>query len=408
MYGTTINNRTMQRSNYSLVLRAVYDSLANTRRRISALLGLTPSAVTNMVSRFIEDGYIVEAGSLATDMGRKPIQLEINDKKTHIVGVELSSDSTVGVLTGFCGNVRHTRRIAGSTPDTPPEARIEELYSLVYALLDDEGLTPNDVLGVGIASAGPYDRERGIMLRPPNFNGWNEVPIRDMAEARLGMPVLFDRDAVVCLVAERCTERGREYNDVVAVLVNMIGIGGSAALGGSVYYGRDNSAFEIGHVKVAPEGPLCGCGGRGCLEAVSSGTALLRDFRERTGDPSADMDALVRAYRAGESAAVAAVEAGAGYVGLAVGNVIETVAPEAVIVGGSFRSQFPEYYDAIERAIRAQHHYIHLRRPDVTSFSYGDIQCAMGAAKLVICSFFDSMTREGNTKFNIPKGDVFS
>jgi predicted NBD/HSP70 family sugar kinase len=396
----TINNKTMQKSNFSLILRAINDYEEISRKELSILTGLTPSSVTNIVSRLLEEQYIIETGSGTSECGRKPIILQINDDKADIIGIELSADKIIGIETGFSGKVRSVRTVKNRNGDSA-ESAVEAVSSLVDSLLAETDSGKEHLLGVGVMSAGPYDRTKGIMIDPPNFKGWHVVPIKSLLERKLGVPVHFDRDAVGCVIAEYNSGQCREFRDIFAVLVNTIGIGGGAIVDGEVYYGLNNSASEIGHMTVEIDGPLCGCGDRGCLEAVASGDAIVRDVKRRIseGEPCAisvpqeciTAEDVVRAYREGDALCRGIVRRSARYLGVAIGNIIKTVSPECIVAGGSLITLFPEYYDLINEYVWSRNYVDLAGTTKLMKFCYGEIQSAVGAVKLVKRKLFESL-----------------
>ncbi len=393
----TINNKTMQRSNLALVLRTIYESDGISRRDVAAHTGLTPSSVTNIVSRLIDDGLVLETDDApdAPAVGRRPIRLHVNAGRHAIVGVELSADRITAVVTDFCGEpiaLEHADLPGGCTP----AAAVERMREMTERLLAARDVPKSRVLGLGLMSSGPYDAETGTMFDPPNFTGWHNVPIGRMTADALSLPVCFDRDSVGCALDAQAL-LNKQAGTLFAVMVNTIGIGGALVVDGEVYYGLHNCAAEIGCMTVLPGGPQCRCGDRGCLEAIATSDALLRWMRERIAlgapDPfegraeTADAAALAKAYRAGRSLAVEAVERGAKYLGIAMGNIIKIVSPDVIALGGGFLSALPEYYDLILKEATARRQ----AQPEFVPFAHGPIQCALGGTRLVLLRYFKSL-----------------
>ena len=135
-------------------------------------------------------------------------------------------------------------------------------------------------MGIGISSPGPVDPRAGAVVEPPNLGpDFRDVPLADDVEAALGLPTFLDRDTNVAALGEAAYGAGRGQYDFIYVTVST-GVGGSIVTDGRLFHGPDGMAGELGHVPVELDGPICGCGGRGHLEAVASGTALARDARE--------------------------------------------------------------------------------------------------------------------------------
>ena len=122
-------------------------------------------------------------------------------------------------------------------------------------------------------SPGPLNCREGLIYKAPNFVGWEDVPIVRLLEDRLGVPVILENDANAAGYGEWMLGAGRGTRDMIYLTIST-GIGGGLIIDGKIHHGRDDGAGEAGHMTVDPDGPSCGCGRRGCLEAFSSGTAI--------------------------------------------------------------------------------------------------------------------------------------
>ncbi len=132
---------------------------------------------------------------------------------------------------------------------------------------------------VGVGCAGPVDLKAGIVFNPPNLPGWTRVPLMDRLRHELDLPVVLENDANAAALGEFRYGAGRGARSIVYMTVST-GIGGGIILDGKIWHGLKDAAGEIGHMTVCPDGPVCGCGNRGCLEAMSSGTSIARRARE--------------------------------------------------------------------------------------------------------------------------------
>ncbi|MCS7276347.1 MAG: ROK family protein [Dehalococcoidia bacterium] len=160
-----------------------------------------------------------------------------------------------------------------------PEVVLQQVEASLRAALARAGVAQGDLQGVGIASPGPLDLERGVVVNPPNLPGWGEFPLRRLLEERLGLPVALENDATAAAIGEHVFGAGKGSRDMVFVTVGT-GVGGGIICDGRPYRGKGGAAGELGHVVVLADGPPCGCGNRGCVEALASGTAIARRARE--------------------------------------------------------------------------------------------------------------------------------
>jgi glucokinase len=217
------------------------------------------------------------------------------------------------------------------------------------AVLADIG--DDHVERIGVSCGGPLDRRSGTILHPPNLHGWTNFPLTKKLEDRYGAPALLDNDANLAAFGESKRGAGKGYGSFVYFTVST-GIGGGIVIDGKVLHGANDNAAEFGHHNIVPDGPLCGCGNRGCLESLASGTSIARRAKEilRGGNASPTSTLLMRladgdiekvtaamvaeAGRQGDRVALRIWEETGFYLGLGVSNVVAMLNPERVVLGG--------------------------------------------------------------------------
>ncbi|NIM04429.1 MAG: ROK family protein, partial [Armatimonadetes bacterium] len=159
-----------------------------------------------------------------------------------------------------------------------PREVVESLIELANLALRRAGVIWKEVKGVGISFGGPVDFSKGMTIACHHLPGWNRVPLVKVMKGRLRLPVVMDNDANAGALGEARFGAGKGGKDFLYVTVSS-GIGGGLVLDGKVYRGASSLAGEIGHTIIRPEGPLCTCGRKGCLEAIASGWSMLRSAR---------------------------------------------------------------------------------------------------------------------------------
>jgi glucokinase len=165
-------------------------------------------------------------------------------------------------------------------PTQPAESReavIARLQTLIGHVLPEPGTVP---AAIGVTIPGPVDPFRGVVVRATNIPGWDGLPLRELLTERMGAPVLIGNDANLAALGEWKFGAGRGYKDVLFVTVST-GIGGGVVLDDRLLLGQHGLATEVGHIFIEKDGPLCGCGQRGCLEALAAGPAISRRAIER-------------------------------------------------------------------------------------------------------------------------------
>ena len=232
----------------------------------------------------------------------------------------------------------------------------------------------------GLVVPGIVDAETGVGIFASNL-GWHDSPLRDLATARLGLPVAFDHDVRAASWAERRLGGARDYADAV-VLVIGTGIAGALLVGG-VPYTAGGYAGEIGHSPIA-DGPICACGARGCLEAVASAGAIARRYRETTGvAPDGAKDVIARAA-AGDEVAAEIWNSALDALTMSLAQLTAVVAPEAVVIGGGLSRAGGALFDELRTrlAARLSFHRIPALVPAELSGNAGLLGAALRAREL--------------------------
>jgi glucokinase len=249
------------------------------------------------------------------------------------------------------------------------------------------------VAGVGVGCGGPLDRRRGLILSPPNLPGWDEFPVVRLAEERFGVPVLLDNDANAAALGEHAYGAGRGMEHLVYMTIST-GIGGGLIVHGRLVHGVGDGAGEVGHMVVAPGGPPCGCGARGCLEALCSGTSIARRAVERLaadarpsvlragGAGGVTARAVAEAARAGDPVAAEVWDETVKYLALGIGNVIAALAPEAVILGGGVSEAGEQLLAPLRRRVRESVKIMPVERVQILQAALGGDSGTYGALLL--------------------------
>lgn len=255
-----------------------------------------------------------------------------------------------------------------------PAAVVEQIRDLV------ETVGPADpgarVVAIGVP--GPVDPFTGVVEGAPNLPGWGAFPLKDRVEAEVGSPCLVDHDATLAALGEHRQGAGRGFRNFVYVTVST-GIGAGLCLDGKLFRGGQGKAGEFGHIVVDPDGPPCHCGNRGCLEALSSGTAIAA----LAGLPSAA--AVSRAAQEGDEEAAKVLAQAAWHLGVAVGgSLINLLNPDAIAFGGGVFAAGPAFWDQMTAGVaqgsfRAPREHCRLLRAEL-----GEDQGLVGAFELAM------------------------
>ncbi len=226
-------------------------------------------------------------------------------------------------------------RIPTRDESSSPLERLQALIQQIWP-------TDQPVAGIAVATPGPTDPYRGIVVEAPNIPGWVDLPLRSHLEEHFQVPVAVGNDANLAALGEWKFGAGIGHAHMIYVTIST-GIGGGIIIDNRLLLGAQGLAGEIGHVTVIPDGPPCGCGGYGHLEALASGTAITRWVKEQlqNGIQSSlenvkplNAKAVSEAAQKGDWLGIAALSRAANYVGIALANLLHIFNPTAIIIGG--------------------------------------------------------------------------
>jgi N-acetylglucosamine repressor len=404
----------MVEMNRNLVLNVLRTGAAS-RADVVRTTGLSPATVSLIVSELIETGLVNEVGEGKSSGGRPPLVLRLDDERNYVVGVKLMRRVISVAVTDLRAEVLYSELVNLDPSEVKPASVLEALSVAVETATAKAGLGLDQVVGIGVGLAGLVEADNGVCRYSPSF-GWTGVPVAGPMSARLGRPVLVDNDVNTLTVAEQWFGRGHGVDNFIVVTVGE-GVGAGIVVDGRLYRGARGAAGEIGHLRLGGEGDSkgdseggstddgglvpCRCGGRGCLEAVSSDGAVRRYLAEalERGEPSAiprhgttsiTISAVREAAEAGDNVATWALQRAGRMLGAGIATIVNLLNPRLVILSGEGAQAGPLRCDAAlaamqERSFAGLDHDV-----EFVVDSTDDIAWARGAACIVLNELFSS------------------
>ena len=262
-----------------------------------------------------------------------------------MVGIDLGGTKILAAVVAADNTILGRSKAPTPAHEGGP-AILQAIVACVDEALADARVGRGDIAAAGIGSPGPLDSATGVVLFSPNLSMHN-FPLGSGLSQALGWPVLLENDVRVGGYAEFRLGAAKGCTEVIAAFIGT-GIGGCIITGGRVLAGATGNAGEIGHIVVKANGPQCGCGSRGCLEALASRTAITHRVNKaiRKGTPTILREKMARkagrlksgdlaeAVAAGDQVAVSAVARAAHYLGLGLGSLMNVLGPQIVVIGG--------------------------------------------------------------------------
>ncbi|MGW0945684.1 ROK family protein [Streptomyces sp. NPDC002623] len=322
-----------------------------TRLELARRAGLSAAAVTKAVRPLIESGYLVEDADpdAPVALGRPANLVRVDGGRALFLGLKLTGDEIIGVLTDLRCRILLARHVP--LTDRAPKAVLTSVAEIVRELLTEADGYGVRVMGLGIAVSGDVDRGEGVVRYSP-FLEWRDVPLAELASTVTGLPVTVDNDVRALTVAEQWFGAGVGLSDFAVVTVGA-GIGCGLVVHGRVVAGAHGVAGEIGHVTVDPNGPLCHCGNRGCVEAVAADPAILARIRERTGVEVTGTAEAVELARRGDPEAREAYARAGEAIGRGIATVANLLGPERVVISGEGLAAHDLFAEQIRSAFAA-------------------------------------------------------
>ena len=371
--------------NRNLILNLIRRQGPLSRTQLTEISGLSVGAISQITNDLLVEGWINEVGESDSTGGRRQVLLRLNPDAGYVVGLKLMEDRVVCAATDLETQVLHyfDAPLAGGHD---PRAVSNSIAATVDQTIRLAGVPRERVFGVGIGLAGVINCQSGVVHYSPFFR-WQDVPLAAMLAERLGLPIYLENDVNTLTITEQLFGPGHDVPNFVVMTVGR-GIGMGMVLNHQLYQGEQGGVGELGHITLDPDGPLCACGKRGCLEALAADAAVLRAFQGADGE--GDLADVIRAAEAGDPRAQDALARSGHYLGLGLAAIVNMLCPSLIIVSGEGVSAGTYRLEPMLATMRA--HTIHglLQNVEIMVRPTDDQTWARGAAGLVVGKIFES------------------
>jgi len=363
--------------NASLVLAELRLGLVS-RTELAKRTGLSLPTVSEIVADLLNAGVVEEREVGSSGGGRRPVLLGLKADAGYVIGIKVTETRVIAVLTDLSAQIveRATETVTGGDVGTVVRAVAKVVRRLGKS---------RQVYGVGVGLAGVIDRASGV-VRHATYADWHDVDLADVLAKRIGLPVVVDNDVNTLVANEQWFGAGRGVSDVAVVSIGR-GVGLGMVLDGRLYRGAGGGAGEFGHTKVVADGPLCACGGRGCLETVIGEPAILRRTKTQ------DIEQAAKKARAGDLEIAKVFDDVGRVLGTAVGNLVNLLNPKLIVLAGEGTREsdlfLPGFDDALRNAV-----FDGLQRDlEIVVDDWDDEAWAQGAAGLFLAELFQPNLR---------------
>ena len=383
---------------HGAIFRLIRDEAGIVRSHVAARVGISKSTAERMAQALVDAGLVIETDGADSRRGRGGIGLSVRPESPCAVGIDLGASHVDLAAVDMAGGVTHAVR-ERIDPSMTREALLAVLETASARLLDALHAEGRRVLGIGFGDPGVLDLAGGVSLSATNLPAWRGVPVVAHLRERFGVPVRLEASPRVKCLGEARYGAARGVTGFLLVDLGM-GVGLGMYSRGRLYGGEGGCGGELGHMVVVPDGPICACGGRGCLEAVAGSAALVRDARAALAGGAPGMlratppEALtarhiIEAADSGDRLAQGIVNSAVRTLGIAIGNVCNLLNPRMVVLAGGL-SKAGSLMSALETVVRATVLPVIGQALAITSSQVPDTGGVLGAAELILGDFADA------------------
>ncbi|WP_085524441.1 ROK family transcriptional regulator [Tuberibacillus sp. Marseille-P3662] len=336
------NQSFIKKENQNLILELIQNYDLITRPKLARLADMSPTTVSRIVSFLIEEGLIKETNQYTTGVGRKATYLALNPDSLMSIGVELDERHVRYGIFDFLGKAIVTEE-TGKELGEAPESLVMKLNEVITRLIQENQIDKNKITGVCVGLPGLVNHKDGNVIKSAQLV-WENVPLLRILEEQLEFPVLIDNELNLRAYAERLFIKNKTSHSMVVIGFGS-GVGSALMIGDQIYRGKLNSAGEIGHTIVDPNGILCTCGNFGCLQTCIAESFLVQEASKKSNVQS--LHEISSAAEKGHKWAMNILNRAITYAAITVNSCVCMNNPDRVILTGKMIEQFPHIRDRI-------------------------------------------------------------
>ena len=403
-----MGKRTIRKSEYfeKVILNMIQTSGHIARSTINQQTGIRPSTISALTKNLIDEGAILEAGSLPgsrPDLGKK--DLLINADYRAIIGIDVDADQVSGILTDFSGSILHQ----SSLPLQRTASKEEILACIIQLLREMRQMSDGrDILGVGVATTGMVDHKRQRVILSSLLPNWRDAVLPELLEKECPFPLYVEDRVAACLYAEKWLGHLPEHHTAVYIEMGAV-FGAGIMIDRCVLKNPNGTMGEMGHFSVSPGNDFCVCGNTGCLQTVVTPDLIVKRVREVlrnsmiTSPMSSDgkrleeltLSDILHAADRRDRIASSVLSDAASYVGKAVSYIVNLLGPDLMIFGGILTNENEFFIKAVTDVINRCSLPMILDNLRYSKSTFGQMGGAMGAAAIVLDEFYQPRALTG-------------
>jgi len=373
--------KNMKKQNQKNILTLIKNEEGISRAQIADKLDVSRATVTNIVRELIKLKLVRESKMGKSRGGRRPMLLKLNSEGAYVIGIEWGIEAVKAVLLDFEAEIIAEDQIRTE------EYTLDEYKNHTFSLIQkykDQLKVSNKIIGIGLGIHGLVDPEKGKSIFTPHFN-WGEVDIKSILAEKYDYPIFIDNDVRMMAAGEIWQDR----EDFIFINTGS-GIGAALVFKAELHYGNNYAAGEFGHMKITDDGPMCRCGKKGCLEALSSKESIISRYQKlKELKSEINFDQIMENYQKGENEALIVINDALKYFGRAISDLVNILNPEAVIIGGLFAEYEEMLIKPLYQIVKEESLAEAVKDLKILTAYYQEFAGAAGAAEKVLNNFFE-------------------
>ncbi|GAB6100113.1 xylose repressor [Halanaerocella petrolearia] len=371
---TQVKNSFLMRDlNLANIFKLIHKLGPISRKELAENTDYSSATISNHVKTLIKQDFVLETEKGSSTGGRKPVYLKTNPDKAYILSVDIEVNRVRVVLFNLDLKIA-VKSIVPIIDKSDPNRTMERICNEINKIVDNRKLDWNSILGIGVAVPGLIDKESGCLKFAPNLT-WTDVEITKLFKDKYDVPVILENEANAAAIGEKEFVYPEEDN-LVYVSINA-GIGCGIIFNNELYKGASGNAGEFGHIIIDRDGPKCHCGNNGCWETLASESYILQKISRANNLNELDI------YKEDKQEFIEVFKETGKNIGIGVGNIINSLSPELVVIGGDVTEIKDYICDEILKVAKEETLTVSYEKTEIKFSQLGDATVVYGLASLI-------------------------
>ncbi|MBM4761856.1 ROK family protein [Bacillus sp. B15-48] len=401
MFKEFIANDSVRNQMLKKVYKLIHQKHQTSKNELLEETNIKQTTLTRMLDEMLNRNFILESGYGKSSGGRPPVLYQINEKIAYIIGIDISRIETKVILMDLFFQPIEIETFQ-MTKKESPQVVFSKVIQIIHTFLANFKIELEQLLGIGVGTVGPLNRQEGIIDNPEAFQSpkWQNVKVKEILSETFSVPIIVENGANTAALAEY-THHQFLYKNIL-YCIGGFGVRCGVISNGQFVHSKQGDSSAYGHIIIQAEGRLCTCGRKGCLTTYASFGAMLDEYKSRVKhestslnaiDPSILMDEFINELKKNDSLTKDIVKKAAYYYGIGIANMINVLHPELVVLHGSLIYESPYYY---ERVVESALKHTYSKDKDSIQFKKGGLGAngiAIGAGIQVFQTYFKQIDR---------------